>query len=146
METTLPIETPEEVKEQLTASVIDFHVPSTVHRPVTPAVSEGEAELLDILCDLADEHDSSAPESSRIDDDSILGSSQRSRAASSQPINSSMRNVSSGDGSDSEFSDDEDKVTLEMSQVFAFDDVPETETGEISFHQANILLNFIYFF
>jgi hypothetical protein len=146
METTLPVETPEEVKDQLTASVIDFHVPSTetLQRPVTPvtpAVSEGEAELLDILCDLADEHDSSAPESSRIDDDSILGSSQRSRAASSQPISGSMRNVSSGDGSDSEFSDDEDKVTLEMSQVFAFDDVPETETGELL--SANFLFNFV---
>lgn len=58
LETSLAIETPESVQHSLlSASTIDFHKPSKEkNRQVSQ--SEGESELLDILCDLADEHGS----------------------------------------------------------------------------------------
>lgn len=126
LETTLPIETPDEIEQRLSASTVDFHdsLP-TAMRPRSAPLADQDLELLDILCDLADEHGSSILEASimgdleegSIDDDSILGT-QATRP--SQPSVSSGRSRVSPHLADDSDDEDviEDRETLEMSQIF----------------------------
>lgn len=149
METSLAIETPEEGR-LLSASSLDFHKIEE-KQTTAPSISEGEAELLDILCDLADEHssvsttlsansnlsendkilESQSSKTSRItvtsplleilstsnsvedlpfDDDSILGT-QHSKTSVDRVVQASSTDDFCSDS-------DEDRETLEMSQVF----------------------------
>ncbi len=150
METSLAIETPEGVeKTLLSASSIDFHDSADRRKPMATPIEE-ESDLLDVLCDLADEHGSfiSSPSrttssniedravgsqnsrSSRLtvttpildiisssdsvedlpfDDDSILGT-QHSRTSSDDAVNTGINDPTSDS--------DEERETLEMSQIF----------------------------
>lgn len=152
METSLAIETPEGIeKTLLSASSIDFHDSANGRKPMANPIEE-ESDLFDILCDLADEHESfistpSKASSSNIDDnkavgsqnsiasritvttplldiisssdsvedlpfddDSVLGT-QHSRTSPDAVSNTGVKNDPSSDS-------DEDRETLEMSQIF----------------------------
>lgn len=169
METSLAIETPEGVeKTLLSASSIDFHDSVDRRKPMATPIEE-ESDLLDVLCDLADEHGSfiSSPSrtpsssiedravgsqnsrSSRLtvttpildiisssdsvedlpfDDDSILGT-QHSRTS---PDDADAVNTGINDPtSDS----DEERETLEMSQIFE-----ESDHVVDSFHRKFFLI------
>lgn len=90
---------------------------------------EGDSELLDVLCDLADDHDSFmteklfSEEDDAVDEDSILGT-QRSKM--SQASISLTQKESNQDSSES---DEDDRETLEMSQIFCLDDLVELAAG-----------------
>ncbi len=91
METSLAIETPEGAERTLlSASSIDFHGPGQQFKPT---LIEGETELLNILCDLADEHESVASTSPTMSgpnnvDDKMVGSqnSKSSRMTVTTPL------------------------------------------------------------
>lgn len=169
METSLAIETPEGVeKTLLSASSIDFHDSTDRRKPMEHPIEE-ECDLLDLLCDLADEHESfiSTPSrttssnigdtavgsqnsrSSRLtvttpildiisssdsvedlpfDDDSVLGT-QHSRTSPDDAVNTGINDPTSDS--------DEDRETLEMSQIF--------EETDVDSFQRNYYL-FIYFY
>ena len=90
---------------------------------------EGDPELLDVLCELADDHDSTliekpfSDEDDTVDEDSILGT-QRSKA--SQASISLTQRESNRDSSES---DEDDRETLEMSQIFCLDDLSDLPAG-----------------
>ena len=90
---------------------------------------EGDPELLDVLCELADDHDSTliekpfSEEDDTVDEDSILGT-QRSKA--SQASISLTQRESNRDSSES---DEDDRETLEMSQIFCLDDLSDLPAG-----------------
>ena len=151
METSLAIETPDDVRDQLSASSIDFH--GAVQRKTSMSSElEGDPELLDILCELADDHDSTLEyspqlsitsgtsssiekqdtelvvneetheEESAIDEDSILGT-QCSKTSQTCALTQVESNQYSGE------SDEDDRETLEMTQIFENEEFPELTTG-----------------
>ena len=128
METSLAIETPDDVRDQLSASTIDFHGTSQRQTPVSNQTGD-DPELLDVLCDLADDHDSTLTEKpcseddDTVDEDSILGT-QRSKT--SQASVSLTQKESAPDASES---DEDDRETLEMTQIFSLDDLSELAAG-----------------
>ncbi|XP_059350922.1 DNA polymerase zeta catalytic subunit-like isoform X2 [Daphnia carinata] len=146
-ETSLAIETPEGVEGTLlSASSIDFHssLETKGQHPV-----EGDADLLDILCDLADEHESfvctPSESSSSLEDTAVKSQNSRTlRLTVTTPV---LEFVSSGDSvedlpydddsvlgtqhsgttsdniaqigiSDPKSDSDEERETMEMSQIF----------------------------
>lgn len=146
LETSLAIETPDDAaREILSASILDLHT----ERPVAATVPS-DAELLDILCELAEEHEESLASSASgsqpsassrwtvttpqlefassndsvedlpCDSDSILGSQHPSRCSGSIPASQKVAptNGQQPEGSDGDDEADEDRETLEMSQIF----------------------------
>lgn len=112
MDTTLPIEKGDDTKEILSASSVDFHEKWT--SLVDNKSQSEQTQLLDILCQLADEDDERMMDddhlsTSHVDEDSILGSQHPATEATST------------DGENSECDEDE-RQTLEMTQIFDYQD------------------------
>lgn len=142
LDKSLAIEVPDDVEEEfMSASTLDLHrnVVTSRSSRTTPSSAESDPELLNILCELAEEHSSSQEVTSDrhskmssaskltvttpvlettsscdtvedlpYDEDSILGT--QSTKLTSDTGGRELMNSS--------FSDDEERETLEMTQVF----------------------------
>ena len=131
METSLAIETPEGAeKNLLSASAIDFHLP-TKGKNRAPQPSEDESELLDILCDLADDHGSfiSSPSStSKGDSEDRIPGSQNSRSSRMTVTTPILDFVSSCDTPEVDLPFDDDSILGTQRSRVSPDD--RGDTGE----------------